>query len=251
MNSTIVGWVLLKPMKTAKLLSDDNLQPLNFKANDKQISNNSQPTIVNVDDNTSAGGHAGCNGRWLYSFKCYSYKFKFSKTFSFNRYILKDDVVKSKIIWALNKSMTHGSARGQRSSSNLFSIMFPDNLIAKQFQMQKDKLLYVITFGLGPYFQKILINDIIEYELFAISFDESLNKVSQKAQMDLIVRYWNDDSNMVNTRYLTSSFLEWDTANHLKNLIESAITKLNLSVVKIIQIGLEGPNFKLKFLKEI
>ena len=91
--------------------------------------------------------------------------------------------------------------------------MFLDSEIARKFQMKKDKLSYSITYGLGPYFQNQLADQVRKCELFAVSFVKSLNKFSQKGQMDVIVRFW--EKNQVATRYLTLTFLEHATAADL------------------------------------
>ena len=61
--------------------------------------------------------------------------------------------------------------------------------------------------GLAPYFQRQLVNKIQQCEHIVVGFDESLNKVAQRQQMDLNVRFWNNETNEVETRYLTSEFL--------------------------------------------
>ncbi|KAJ8881890.1 hypothetical protein PR048_018376 [Dryococelus australis] len=52
--------------------------------------------------------------------------------------------------------MTHSSARSASVASDLFKYTFTDSDIAKKFQMHKDKLGYVVAYGLGPFFQKEL-----------------------------------------------------------------------------------------------
>lgn len=167
------------------------------------------------------------------------------------KFILKDDVLKAEIVWALNTVMTHNSYRSESSSSSLFPIMFPDSVIAKQFKMQRDKLAYVITFGLGPYFQKDLVDTIKTCNFFAVSFDESLNKVSQRSQMDIVIRYWDDSKNEVATRYVTSAFLTSGTADNLQKHFTNTLIELGLPLSNIVQIALDGPNVNLKFLRDI
>ena len=50
-----------------------------------------------------------------------------------------------------------------------------------------------------------------------LSFDESLNKVTQECKMDLIICFC-DDGNMVKVRYLESSFFGQSTAEDLMTL---------------------------------
>ena len=42
---------------------------------------------------------------------------------------------------------------------------------------------------------------------FVVLFDESLNNKMQEKQMDAHVRFWNDQTNQVTTRYFNSEFL--------------------------------------------
>ena len=54
-------------------------------------------------------------------------------------------------------------------AAQLFPVMFQDSDIAKQFKMRKDKNSYVVTFGLGPYFQDQFIEAtkvLILYNIF-------------------------------------------------------------------------------------
>lgn len=120
-------------------------------------------------------------------------------------YFLKEEVIIAEILWCLHKVMSHLSLRACANAVDLFRKMFPDSAIAGKMELKKDKVAYMCNFGLGPYFQNELSNVLKKCELISISFDESLNKVAQKGQMDIYVRYWN--SKKAETRYLTSNFL--------------------------------------------
>lgn len=165
-------------------------------------------------------------------------------------YMLSQDAMKAEIVWAINRIMCHSSLRGGEESSNLFPIMFPDSAIASKFQMKKDKLAYIATYGIGPFFQNRLAQEVSLCPFYSISFDESLNKVSQKGQMDLVVRYWDCKSDEVATRYLTSNFLGHACASDLLKAFMSAITDLGLRCERIIQISMDGPNVNFAFLKD-
>lgn len=130
-----------------------------------------------------------------------------SSTSTPNLFYLKNDVIRAEIIWCLHRTMSHQSLRSSGNAVELFKLMFPDSGIAGKMQLQKDKIGYLCTFGLGPYFQGELTKELKRTNLFSVSFDESLNTVAQKTQMDIHVRFWNVTSNRVQTRYLTSNFL--------------------------------------------
>jgi hypothetical protein len=166
-------------------------------------------------------------------------------------FMVKDEVTRAEIIWALNSVMSHTSLRGSANAAHLFPLMFPDSEIASRFQMKKDKAAYIVSYGLGPYFQNELSSMVQKCDHYAISFDESLNKVAQEGQMDIVVRFWDEARNAVATRYLTSAFLGHATADDLLHTFTSALAAQNLNLKNMIQVSMDGPNVNLKFLREL
>lgn len=58
--------------------------------------------------------------------------------------------------------------------------MFPDSVIAKQFNLSKSKCCYIINFGLGPYFQSELALEIPEKTGFhVLMFDDVIGNPTQ------------------------------------------------------------------------
>ena len=88
---------------------------------------------------------------------------------------------------------------------DLFTVMFPDSDIAKGMKMKKDKANYLIKHGLAPYFEKLLIDKVSSSFVHSLSFDESANTCAQKGQMDIMVRFWDEDKMAAETRYFNIS----------------------------------------------
>ncbi|GBO06800.1 hypothetical protein AVEN_273300-1 [Araneus ventricosus] len=107
-----------------------------------------------------------------------------------NKYFLNDQVTKAELLWCLRTVMTHSSFRSNSDLPDICKLMFPDNEIAKKFKMKKDETLYTICFGLAPFFKNELSAVLSSLESYFICFDESLNKVVQKGQMDIHVSFW-------------------------------------------------------------
>lgn len=162
-------------------------------------------------------------------------------------YFDKEDVAKATIKWCFHTVLKHLSFRSAAESVPLFASMFPDSAIAKNFKLSKDKVAYTIVHGLAPYFLKKLQEILDNCQFIVISFDESLNKVVSKQQMDVAVRYWDREANQVKTRYFSSVFLHSSKAVDLKNGLIEAVGIQNLS--KIIQVGMDGPNVNFSMLK--
>ena len=71
--------------------------------------------------------------------------------------------------------------------------MFPYSDIPDKFSLGKDKARYMIIYGIYPAFKeklKSMINNSLWYSVY---FDENLNKNQQNFQMDVNLRYWNDE----------------------------------------------------------
>ena len=87
--------------------------------------------------------------------------------------------------------------------------------VATDFTLGKTKCGYFINHSIAPYFQNEIIKTVKNSPCFSVSFDESLNKIYQEEQMDLNVRYWDEENGMTKVNYLTSLFLNaqmWKTS---------------------------------------
>ena len=63
--------------------------------------------------------------------------------------------------------------------------MFPDSVIAKNVTFSKDKCSYYINYGIRSYYKSVLTNEIKTSSHYSLSFDKTLNKVTQQEQMDI------------------------------------------------------------------
>ena len=124
--------------------------------------------------------------------------------------------------------MNNASARSNDDKGNLFKVMFPTSEIAKSYALGRSKFGYVV-YGIADYFRDELKSAINNSPYFSVSFDESLNSVVQKCQMDIGVRYWDVEKSTAATRYFTSKFLGHSTAEHLKTTFLSVLDELDYS----------------------
>ncbi|KAH6947448.1 hypothetical protein HPB50_019037 [Hyalomma asiaticum] len=147
------------------------------------------------------------------------------------------EVINSEVIWCLNAVMTHSSFRAAAALASLFPLMFPSSATANKMQLGRDKVAYTIVCGLAPFFKESLMSEVNEAPYLVIAFDELLNKVAQKEQMGMLVRY------------LMSCFLGRTRAEELVSAFKRATEGLSRS--KILQISMDEPNVNMKFLREI
>ena len=127
--------------------------------------------------------------------------------------------------------------------------MFPDSAVASRFKMGATKCKYIINYGLATYFSNELKDKLRQYDNFVICFDESLNKIAQRGQMDVFVRFFDINKNRVLTEYLNSVFLGRATA---QDLLDGFIIGIQpLDPKNILQVSMDGPNVNLSSIKKL
>ena len=84
---------------------------------------------------------------------------------------------------------------------------------------------------------------------YVLSFDDSLNKVHQLEQMDMIIHLWDNQKNKICSRYFESIFLGHTTASDLLQSLKSSVTAQNLA--GLIQLSEDGPHTNWKLFEEL
>ena len=163
-----------------------------------------------------------------------------TQTGTIGHFQVSQNSLNAEILWCLKVVNGHLSYNSCSNLAQMFQYMFPDSEVAAQFSLGKSKCRYMLLFGIAPHFKSILKKDINTSSFYSVSFDESLNSVIQKCQMDVNIRYWNDSTNKVETRYFDSKFLERPNAEHLFNCINEAIAGLKED--KLLQLAMDGPS---------
>ncbi|XP_045207486.1 uncharacterized protein LOC123559592 [Mercenaria mercenaria] len=158
----------------------------------------------------------------------------------------KNSVLRAEILWTLKLLTTHQSYKSSENSDKLFRTMFPDSTIASQFKCGERKAAYLTVFGLGEHFMSLLKNRV--NGPYVIIFDESLNKKMQEKQMDLFVRFWDDELKKIETRYYSSQFLGHATSDDMVEHFTKAMSDHKLNMGNLLQIGMDRPNVNWKFL---
>jgi hypothetical protein len=92
-----------------------------------------------------------------------------------------DKVIRAEILTALKVVKYHKSFQSTDQDNEVFKAMFPDSEIAKNYQMARTKLKYIIEFGIAAHIQN-LISDELQGAVFSFSFETTT--VSKKKQLD-------------------------------------------------------------------
>ena len=153
----------------------------------------------------------------------------------------------AEIRWAFKTVMSHYLYNSSSNLESLFKVMFPDSEICKQISLSSSKMSCLICHGVAPYFRRELVSCLEKCDILVVSFDEAFNEVSKKGQMDLLSRYWDENTNRVAVRYLNSAFMRHATSEDILELFKSALNPIDIG--KIIEISMDGPSVNWKFLE--
>lgn len=85
--------------------------------------------------------------------------------------------------------------------------MFPDSDIAENFTCGENKISYIVTFGISPYLKDIMDSEMKNVKYFVLMYDESHNDSLEQKQLDVHVKYWDEEKNQVVTKYYDSQFM--------------------------------------------
>ena len=80
-------------------------------------------------------------------------------------------------------------------------LLFPQLKRLYKFILAHTNFVYVINHGLAPFCKSMLNDSLQKSNIRVFCFDESLNEVEQSCEMDMCIRYWNYNSNTVNSRH--------------------------------------------------
>jgi hypothetical protein len=154
------------------------------------------------------------------------------------RVLTSDEKVKrAEAYWAMATAKLGFSYNSSQYIQELFSQMFVDSDIAKEFSMKPRKLSYILSHGTGYYFTKLMLNDLMKSPGFTLIFDETIN-VGVKKQLDLYFRYWCERKQEIVVRYYKSIFLGHATAEILfRNMIDS-LRADGIDITKILMLGI-------------
>ena len=167
---------------------------------------------------------------------------------SLSSYSINMNVREAEILWVLRTVLCHDSCRSCDNVSKLFSRMFNDSEIAKSFSVGRTKCGYMINFGIAPYFKKMLLEK-LKLTPFFVCYDESMNRIFQEEQMDIVLRFFNENTGQVETRYFDSRFLKRPNSINLLDILLEGLSPLDMD--KMIQLSMDGPNVNWDVLKRL
>ena len=124
--------------------------------------------------------------------------------------------------------------------------MFPDSKIIFWLRHGKTKCAYTILNRIAPYVTDVLNDALQEVPVYSLYFDESYNHVLRKSQMYLLIRYWDESTDMVSTWYYDSTCLDKAAATNVFEKFNN-IAK-NLDKIKFFQVISDDPNVNKPFL---
>lgn len=161
-----------------------------------------------------------------------------SSSASMSAFCTKDETLSAEVWLCLKTVVSNYSFSSNNDTCYVLQQMFPDSVIASNITCGETKSMYLSCYGIAPYYTQMLENK-LRNGPFVLLFDESLNRHMQKKQLDIHVRFWED--NNVNSRYYKSDFLGHACAVDLIKTFENKVEQ-SLCLTNILHLSMDGPN---------
>jgi hypothetical protein len=158
-------------------------------------------------------------------------------TTNHERILTSDEkVTRAEAYWAMATAELGLSYNSSQYIQELFTQMFSDSNIAKEFSVKPRKLSYILSHGTGYYFTKIMLHDLMKAPGFTLIFDETII-VGVRKQLDLHFRYWCERKQAIVVRYYKSIFLGHATAEIIFRSMIDALRADGIDLTKILMLG--------------
>ena len=118
--------------------------------------------------------------------------------------------------------------------------MFPNKDIACSYSMAKTKLSFMMNFGIATHFTTLQLERLVKSKVYTIHFDETLNEVVQKCQMDSSLRFWDKTASEAVMQYFDPKFLGHASAQDLLDEFQRALKDLHES--SMLQVSVDVPS---------
>ena len=121
--------------------------------------------------------------------------------------------------------------------------MFQDSVVAQKMTVSCNKVSYVISHGLGPYFLQKTIDDILSSPdtYYTIHFDETITSQIKK-QFDVLARYHSDTHCEVRVRFLKALVFGHAYAETVADELWKTLQELSLSLKCLLSLFSDEPN---------
>ena len=91
--------------------------------------------------------------------------------------VTKSPTLSAEIQWASQSILKGHSHNSSNNISPLFKVVFPESKIVESFALGADKLRYLITYGIAPYFYDLLQDNVNNSDCYTFILDHSLNRI--------------------------------------------------------------------------
>ena len=155
----------------------------------------------------------------------------------------------TEIIETLHKLEYNQSFASATNDGDKFRLMFPNHPASEHYHCSSTKSSYLLRYGIAEVLFEEIKNDMIDVP-DTVKFDEFTTSQLKK-QLDIYVCYWSKIFDQVVNGYGGSCFIGHCTAGDLLKHAQELLKSLNLKESFLLHVGIDRPNFNLKFEKEL
>ena len=152
----------------------------------------------------------------------------------------EDQVLKPEIIRCIDIVDSNQSFSSSENDNDKYTKMFPDSDIAKSYKQKRNKVKYMIQFGIAPVLRKEIMEDLTGHP-YTFKFDESTTSQIKK-QYDAYPWHFSPTLKQVQTVYLHTLLDGRCTAEDLIGHYEEMCSTIDLDTDYCLSLGMDGPN---------
>jgi hypothetical protein len=157
-------------------------------------------------------------------------------------YLHTDAVLKAEVLWCFEVARNGLTFRSCDGITDTFQAMFNSDIVAKDMQLSRSKVSYVIADGLGPHFMKELVKDINESKTpFVVEYDET-TQAQIKKQLNIQIRYWSKMRNEVCVRFYKALMFGHAEGAKVASRIIETLQEDGIQLQNLSCLSSDGPN---------
>ena len=160
-----------------------------------------------------------------------------------------DMVTNAEILRALDIVECNQSFASAASDKHLYQRMFPNDPIAKQYQMGETKVSYIIKYGISPYMKRLILKDVVARP-FSFKFDETTTSQVKK-KYDGYITYCSPTVGRVITVFMGSLFVGHCKDQDLLDHFYAFMKDFELDTDYCLALGMDGPNVNKSFERKL
>jgi len=156
---------------------------------------------------------------------------------------LGDKVLRAEVMWVLKTVESNFSFNASEDIVEVLQQMDPDSLVLKTMRIKKDKVSYVLSHGLYPFYKEKLARRIQGAVGFTLGTDSATFKLQGLSKLvDIVIRYFDEVSGEVVDEFLDTTSVGHEPADVQVQHIKASLQNSDIHLYRMLCLSRDNPN---------